>query len=147
MSDAIDKLSRRRRIVLATYGIAFLAFQSLFFGRLDAPFAVWRPVDWLFAAGYAVWAASLILLLATGVFIVRGRTPEARAALNDELTAANRRFAYRAGYWMLMGGIVVIYVLSRFTDWTLEETLRLLFAFGVAMPAVAFAGKEREQGA
>ena len=147
MSDAIDKLSRRRRIVLATCGLAFLALQAPFFTRLDAPFEVWRTVDFVYAAGFVVWAAMLIFVLATGAFLFSGRTPETRAALNDELTAANRRFAYRAGYWMLMGGIVVIYALSRFTDWTLEEALRLLCAFGGAMPAVAFAGKEREQGA
>ena len=147
MTDEIDKASRRRRIVLASYGTLFLAFQELYFRRLDAPFAAWRPIEYVWAALYVAWSATLIYVLATGGLPFRRRSPEAHRALNDELTEANRRFAYRAGYWMLLGSIALIYVLSRFTDWTVGEALRLLFAFGVAMPAVVFAGKERRQGA
>ncbi len=147
MTDEIEKASRRRRILLGTYGLVFLAFQELYFSRLDAPFAAWQPIEYVWATLYVAWSATLIYVLASGGLPFRRRSPEARRALNDELTEANRRFAYRAGYWMLLGSIAVIYALSRFTDWTVGEAMRLLFAFGVAMPAIAFAGKERRQGA
>ena len=147
MTDTIDTLSRRRRILLATYGIMFLGLQGVLFGKLDDPIEAWRPIHYATAAGYLGWSATLAYVLATGGLLFRGRTPEVRAALNDELTTANRRFGYQAGYWFLMGSIALIYVLSQFTSWTLPEALRILFAFGVAMPAVAFAGKERKQGA
>ena len=147
MTNEIDRLARRRRIILATYGMTFLAFQSLFFQMLDDPFETWRPVHYACAAGFIGWSATLVYILATGGFLFRGRSPEARAALNDELTAANRRVAYRSGYWMLMAMIAILYGLNRANLMSEPESLRLLFAFGVAMPAVTFAGKERAQGA
>lgn len=147
MSDEIDRLSRRRRIVLGLHSILFLGLQSVLFGRLDRPVAMWRAVDWVTAAGFLAWSASLIYVLATGVFLIRGRSPEVRAALNDELTAANRAIAYRTAYWMVTATIFVMYVLSQFFELTLAEALRILFAFSVAMPAAAFAGRERKQGA
>ncbi len=147
MSEDIERLSRRRRVMLSVYGISFLAFQSLFFAKLDDPIAMWRPIHYALAAGYLGWSATLIYVLATGGFLFRGRSAEARAALNDELTVANRRNAYRAGYWMMMGSALLLWVLSRFTTWSEAEVLRMIFAFGVAMPAVSFAGWERKQGA
>lgn len=125
----------------------FLALQGVIFQKLDDPFEVWRPIHYAYAAGYVGWSATLIFILATGGFLARGRTPEARAALNDELTAANRRSGYQVGFWFVMGAIPVLYALSRLDLTTLPEALRVLFAIGVAMPAVAFAGLERRQDA
>ncbi|MFT3809117.1 MAG: hypothetical protein QM698_04305 [Micropepsaceae bacterium] len=146
MSDQIDRLSRRRRILLATYGVAFIAFQASLFAGLDAPFSTWRPVTYALAAAWVGWSGTLIYVLATGGLLFRGRDEKTRAALNDELTSANRVVAYRCGYWMLMGSIVVFYALSLVVDVSLNEALRLLFAFGVATPAMIFAGRERRQG-
>jgi len=145
MTDDIDTLSRRRRILLSVYGILFLALQPSVFHTLDDPYALWQPIHFALAAGYVGWSATLIYILSTGGLLFGGRRAETRAALNDELTQANRRAAYRFGYWMLLGTIVILYVMSIFTTVTLQEALRLLFAFGVAIPATTFAGKERKQ--
>jgi hypothetical protein len=147
MTENIETLSRRRRILLSVYGISFMGLQALFFQRLDAPLETWRPVQYAFAAGYIGWAGTLIYVLATGGFLFRGRSAATRAALNDELTVANRRFAYWAGYVIMMGTIVVLYVLSRLDATNLQEALRVLLAIGAAVPAVVFAGRERKQSA
>lgn len=147
MSDDIEKLARRRRIILATYGMLFIALQPSIFLPLDDPFETWRPVHFALAAGFLGWSGTLIYILATGGLLFRGRSEAARAALNDELTSANRRAAYRSTYWMLLGTIALLYLIQLYKPFDVREVLRLLFAFGVAMPAMVFAGKEKKQGA
>jgi len=146
MTDDIEKLSRRRRIVLAGYGILFLVFQGVVFRSLDAPVALWRAVDWAKAAGFVGWSGTLIFVLATGGLLFRG-SPAARAAMNDELTIANRKAGYRAGYWAVLASTAICFVLVQFEATTVSEALRVLFAIGVATPAIRFAGLERRQGA
>lgn len=146
MADKIDILTRRRRVALALCGLGFLALQSIAFQSLDAPAAQWRPVDWAKAVGFIGWALTLICILAWGGRIFRGWTPEVRSALNDELTQANRAFAYCVGYWTLLAVLTLLFVLSQFYELDRNEVLRVAFATGVAMPACAFAGRERRQG-
>ena len=146
MTDEIEKLSRRRRILLAAYGTLFLVFQGMVFNSLDAPMSTWRPVDWAKAAGFAGWSTTLILVLATGGLLFRG-SAAAHAALNDELTTANRNAGYRAGYWVVLASIAICFVLGQFEATNLAETVRVLFAIAVATPAIRFAALERRQGA
>ena len=146
MTDDIEKLSRRRRIVLASYGTLFLVFQGAVFNSLDAPMSAWRPVDWAKAAGFAGWSMTLIFVLATGGLLFRG-SAAARAALNDELTTANRNAGYRAGYWAVLASIAICFALGQFEATNLAETVRVLFAIAVATPAIRFAALERRQGA
>lgn len=145
MTDRIELLTRRRRVVLAIHGITFLAFQAIVFTSLDAPVSEWRPVDWAKAAAFAGWSLTLIWILSSGGMLFRGSSADVRAALNDELTKANRAFAYRIGYWAMLAVLALLLVLSQFFDLERNEVLRLSFAIGVAMPACAFAGRERRQ--
>lgn len=147
MTEDVEKLSRRRRVILATYGIAFLAFQGIAFQSLDQPVEQWRPVDWAKAAAFIGWSATLIFIFTTGGLLFRGRTASARAALNDELTYANRDAGYRAGFWAMLIVLFVLFVLGQVFELNRNEVLRLTFAIGVAMPACRFAGLERRQGA
>lgn len=146
MTDEIEKLSRRRRVILAVYGLLFLVFQAVVFRSLDAPVELWRPVDWAKAAGFAGWSASLIVVLATGGMLLRG-SAATRAAMNDELTIANRSAGYRAGYWAVLVSTAICFVLVQFEATNVSEALRVLFAIGVATPAMRFAVLERRQGA
>ena len=145
MTDRVEILTRRRLVMLAIYGIMFLAFQSIVFTSLDAPVSDWRPVDWAKAAGFVGWSLTLIWVLASGGLVFRGWSPDVRAALNDELTQANRAFAYRVGYWTVLAVLMALFVLSQFFALERSEVLRLTFAIAVAMPACAFAGRERKQ--
>ena len=147
MTDYIENLSRRRRIILVVYGIMFLGLQGVIFQKLDDPFEVWRPIHYAYAASYVGWSATLLYIFATGGLLFRGRTAEARAALNDELTEANRVAGYKAGYWAMLIVALVLYVLTQVYGVTAQEALRITFAVGVAMPACRFAGLERKQGA
>ncbi len=147
MTDDIDKLSRRRRVTLATYGIIFLGMQYVLFARLNDPAATWRPVDWAVAVGFIGMTLTLIRVLTMGGRLFRGTSPETRAALDDELTRANRAVAYRIAYWVMLGVAFLLYVLSQIFELSPQECLKLVFAIGVAMPACTFAGLERKQGA
>ncbi|BCW89790.1 hypothetical protein sos41_29570 [Alphaproteobacteria bacterium SO-S41] len=147
MADDIEKLSRRRRVILALYGILFLGLQAVLFKKLDDPIELWRPIHYAYAASYLGWSGTLIYIFSTGGLLFRGRSPEARAALNDELTEANRVAGYKAGYWAVLIVAFVLFVLSQTYGVTAQEALRITFAVGVAMPACRFAGLERKQGA
>jgi hypothetical protein len=147
MLETVDRLARRRRIMLATYGMSFLGLQEIIFTKMDVPIAEWQFGQYACALLYVLWAGSLFYVLKTGGFPFRRTSAETRAALNDELTAVNRRYAYQAGYWLVMATIVILYIMYQFGDLGVPETLRLLFAFGIAMPATAFAGREKRQGA
>ena len=94
---------------------------------------------------FPMLAAGLIWVLASGGLVFRGWSPDVRAALNDELTQANRAFAYRVGYWTVLAVLMALFVLSQFFALERSEVLRLTFAIAVAMPACAFAGRERKQ--
>ena len=141
----VDRLSRNRRILLAAYGVMFLSLQAVVFNRQDDPIAQWRPIHWTFAVGYIGWSFTLIYVLATNGALFRG-SPQAAAALNDELTQANRAFAYRIGYWSVLIVLAALFVLGQFFELSRSEVLRVTFAVAVAMPACAFAGRERRQG-
>jgi hypothetical protein len=147
MTEDIDTLSRRRRMILALYGILFLGLQAVLFKTLDDPFEQWRPIHFALAAGYIGWSGTLIYIFTTGGLLFRGRSAEARAALNDELTQANRVAGYKAGYWAMLAVALMLYVLTQVYGVSAQEALRITFAIGVAMPACRFAGLEKTQGA
>ena len=44
MAVEIEKLTRRRRMVLAASGLLFIILQPAVYATLDAPMAVWRAV-------------------------------------------------------------------------------------------------------
>lgn len=147
MTAEIEKLTRRRRMLLVMVGFFFLLMQPTLFNTLDAPMAVWRGVDWVKALAFAMLSVVLILILLTGGFPFRRHSPAAQAALNDELTRANRRAGYVAGYWAMMVGAAGLFALSQYELVSPSECLRYLFALGVAFPAIRFGGLERRQDA
>ena len=55
MTVEIEKLTRRRRMVLATSGLLFIILQPTVYNTLDAPMATWRAVDWVKASSFALW--------------------------------------------------------------------------------------------
>lgn len=147
MTIEIEKLTRRRRAVLTASGLIFLVLQPTVFNTLDAPMSVWRAVDWTKAGSFLLWSAILVLVLVSGGFPFRKLSKETRAALNDELSTANRRTGYMLGYWAMLLCAVVMYALVQMDMTTVNECLRYLFAFGVALPAIRFGVLERRQDA
>ena len=145
MTAEIEKLTRRRRLVLTASGLLFLLLQPRVFNTLDAPIELWRTVDWVKAGSFLLWSGMLILVLVSGGFPFRRLSSSTRAALNDELTRANRRAGYMVGYWAMMACALVMFVMVQTGLSNANECLRYLFAFGVAIPAVRFARLERRQ--
>jgi len=145
MTVEIEKLTRRRRMVLAASGLLFVILQPAVYATLDGPMAVWRAVDWVKASSFVLWSAMLILILLTGGFPFRKLSQATRAALHDELTRDNRRGGYMAGYWAMMIAAVVLFAMAQADFVSPNECLRYLFALGVAFPAIRFAALERRQ--
>jgi hypothetical protein len=145
MTVEIEKLTRRRRFVLTASGLLFFLLQPRVFNSLDAPVELWSTVDWVKAGAFLLWSGMLILVLVRGGFPFRRLSSATRAALNDELTRANRRAGYMVGFWAMMGSALVMFVMVQAHLTYATECLRYLFAFGVAIPAVRFARLERRQ--
>src|SRR5215213_5657223 len=93
--ERAERLGRRRSRIFAVQAIIFISWQGLFFYRdAEAPM---RTVDTIKISAWVVWALLLLMLLATGGNLLRGRN--VRALLNDEFTRRNRAQAYVAGFW------------------------------------------------
>lgn len=93
--ERADRLGRRRVRIFAVQAIIFISWQGLFFSRAaEEPM---RAVDTVKISAWFVWVLALLLLLATGGNLLRGR--KLRALLNDEFTRRNRAQAYVAGFW------------------------------------------------
>jgi hypothetical protein len=143
--DAVERMSGRRRTILAVYGTMFLVLQLNAFQRLDDPVAQWTALHWTTLAGYLTWAATLIVILSTGGFPFRGSAAQ-REAMNDELSRANRMSGYATGYWALLICVTVIFIANAIEPFPVNMAIRLAFAVGVATPAIRFAALEKRQG-
>lgn len=94
-------------------------------------------------AGFLVWAAGLVYLLAKSRILVRTASPEVRSALEDELVQANRGKAFHAGYWAMLGAAAVMFAVSQFRPVSGEDAAHAVLIAGVAVPMYAFAILER----
>ena len=138
--EKIERLAQRRRILLMVSAGAFLAWQI----PLMDSFSQWQAgsASLISLAGFLIWAAALIAVFvwgrAAGV-----RDPDARAALEDELTQANRARAFSFAYWVMLVGAAGLLALSQFQPVTATEVAHIIVVLGVAAPLFRFALLER----
>ena len=144
MTDTVDveraeRLGRRRARIFAVQAILFVSWQGLFFSRpAETPM---RAVDSVKISAWFVWALVLLMLLATGGNLLRGR--KVRALLNDELTRRNRAQAYVAGFWAAAIGAIGLYLVDLFDPVATREAIHLILSAAIGSALITFAAKER----
>src|SRR5436190_15777674 len=140
-AEVAERLQRRRAAVMWLQALLFLIWQANFFSTPHADFSQLRNVDQVKISAFVVWAAALLVLIATGGGWLRSK--EVRALLNDETTQVNRRFALMVGYWAAMISAFALYVTSLFTEVRLVEAIHIVLSAGVIAPLMTFAQLER----
>jgi hypothetical protein len=137
--ERAERLGRRRARIFAVQSIIFISWQGLFFAR--APEAPMRSVDAVKISAWFVWVLVLLLLLATGGNLLRGR--KVRALLNDEFTRRNRTQAYVAGFWAAAISAIGLYLIDLFDAVTAREAIHCILSAAIASALITFAARER----
>jgi hypothetical protein len=137
--ERAERLGRRRVRIFAVQAIIFISWQGLFFSR-PAEEAM-RTVDRVKLSAWFVWVLVLLLLLATGGNLLRGR--KVRALLNDEFTRRNRAQAYVAGFWAAAISAIGLYLIDLFDVVTAREAIHAILSAAIASALITFAARER----
>ncbi len=132
-----DRLTLRRARVSTVLTLFFLfsMFSSL---GTDVPIS--RP-ETVKLAAWVIWAAALLLLLATGGGLFRGAA--VRGLMNDETTVENRRNAMVDGFWATVITAFGLYAISLFETISARDAIRLMLSAAVATSVLRFGILER----
>jgi hypothetical protein len=134
--EKAERLGRKRSQVFFVLAIVFFAGQSVYFGAPEATRdSPARVGAWL------VLVVLMLLLLATGGFLLRGR--EVRDLLNDESAKANRIAAQAVGFWATILALLAVYVESMFEQVSLNQAVHIVGTVGVGAALLSFATRER----
>lgn len=134
-----ERIGRWRARMFAAQAVLFISWQGTFFVTpLQEPL---RTVDAVKLAAWLVWVAALLLLLATGGSLFRGRG--LRALLNDEFTRRNRAQAYVAGVWAAVISAVGLYLIDLFDVVATREAIHFILSAAIASALITFAVLER----
>lgn len=138
----IERIAMRRRFGLMLCASAFLVWQVPmmdFSEQLAAGDDMMKTIISL--AGFAVWIVTLLMLV--GPWRPFKRDAKVEAALNDELTRANRAKAFIAGYVVMLVASAGLFALSHFEGVGGMDAAHIILVLGVAIPLYAFAFLER----
>jgi hypothetical protein len=137
--EKAERLGRRRARIFAVQAIIFISWQGLFFSR--PPEGPMRAVETVKLSAWFVWVLVLLVLLATGGNLLRGR--KVRALLNDEFTRRNRTQAYVAGFWAAAISAIGLYLIDLFDVVTTREAIHAILSAAIASALITFAARER----
>ena len=137
--ERAERLGRRRARLFAVQAILFIGWQGSFFSRSAE--SSMRTVDSVKISAWFVWALVLLLLLATGGSLFRGR--KVRALLNDELTRRNRAQAYVAGFWAAAISAIGLYLVDLFEAVASRDAIHFILSAAIASALITFAVRER----
>ena len=136
-----ERLSKRRAKIMLFQGLLFMIWQVNFFSSPHGEWHQLRSVDQVKISAFIVWAAVLLVLIATGGAWFRSR--EVKALLNDETTRAHRQMAQASGFWGAMAAALSLYLLSLFSEVKLVEAVHLVLSAGIFTVLIRFAQLER----
>ncbi|KQS02879.1 hypothetical protein ASG11_00145 [Sphingomonas sp. Leaf357] len=123
----------RARVVIASAAI----FLATFAFSQDGG----RSVDIVRMLAWAIWSATLLLILAGGG--AWARPMGVRRLMNDEVTRANRQSSLAVGFWVAMGTAAVLFVADRYEPFPAQEAARMILTFGIAAALLRFGLLER----
>lgn len=137
--EKAEKLGRRRSRVMLVQALLFVSWQGLFFsGHAEEPV---RTVTEVKISAWMVWAILLLVLLATGGGLIRGR--KVRALLDDELTRAHRTRAYVYGFWVAMGSALGLYAIGLVEPMSAREAIHIILSAGIGTGLLLFSLLDR----
>jgi len=139
-AEQIDRLQRRRTRITTMQAILFVFWQANFF-LIPHDFGTDRAVDRFKLVAYLIWAALLLLFIATGGAWWEAR--EVRAILNDETTLLHRRRAIEIGF--LVGMVIALgcEAASLFMALPERAAVHIVMTAGIGSALFAFASLER----
>ncbi len=135
MSDTMalaEKLTLRRARVSIISGVFFLMSMA---GSLGVDVPANGP-ETIRLAAWVVWAAALLLVLAAGGGLFRGKA--IRALMNDDSTLVNRQRAMVAGFWATVLSAFALYAISLFEPVSGRDAIRLLLSAAVGASIIKF---------
>lgn len=136
--ERAERVSRSRARMFAVQGIIFIVWQAMFFaGRVDNPM---RNVDTFKISAWLVWVVALLLVLATGGALLRGRG--IRRLINDELTKLNRARSFAVGFWAAALAGIGLYIVTMFECVTGREAIHFILSAGIGAALLTFAMRE-----
>jgi hypothetical protein len=139
--ERIERLQRERMRLLYVQLVFFVLWQLTFFSRPLREAGEARAVDHVKIGAYVVWAAVLVIALATGGGYIQPRA--VRAVLNDELTIEHRRRAMSLGFLAAMTAAVACYFIDQFAGMPAGVAIHTILTVGVATALLRFAMLER----
>ena len=107
----------------------FVVWQAAYFLIFNPAGSTQRTVDVVASIGFIAWGAALLMLVATGGGIFRGRA--VREILDDEWTRATRGVAYQRGFWALMLISLVAYGAAAFVPVSPRTLAHISLSAGV----------------
>ena len=134
--EKAERLGRSRSRVFFVLAMVFFAQQAAYFASPAASQA--SPLQ---IGAWFVLVILLLLLLATGGFLLKGR--KVWDLLNDETVRMNRAAAQAVGFWVTIIMALAVYVESIFDPLTLNEGLHIIVTTGVGAALISFAVRER----
>jgi hypothetical protein len=137
--DKAERLSRKRARIFAVLAVMFLGLQSVYLSNGALTEA--SRINHVKIGAWAVNALALLVLLATGGNLLRGR--DVRDLLDDESTRAHRQRALVWGFWTMIVTAFGFYIIDLFEEVTPREVLHVVITFGVAVPMLVFSYLER----
>lgn len=139
--ERAERISRSRARLFIFQAILFLSWQGLFLtGQGEGGM---RTVDEVKVWAWFVWVLALLLLLATGGGLLRGRS--LRPLLNDELSRSNRAKALAAGFWAAMVIGIILYVADLFETVSAREAIHVTLSTAIAAALITFGARERRE--
>lgn len=130
MSTEISQLEVKRRKVIIGNLIGFTVWQLpylLHYYNFNPTLSGWSTITSVI--GCLIWLYYDIRLIQFSRLLRKKR--EMARSLNDEYIQAIRLKSFTAAFWVLLGGIVTLFVLSFFVDLKAQFVLHLLIIVGV----------------
>jgi len=134
--EKAERLGRKRARIFYVLAIVFFAGQGTYFSAPETTRdSLPRVGAWL------ILMLLMLLLLATGGFVLRGRA--VWNLLNDESARANRLRAQAIGFWATILATIAVYIESMFDRVSLNEAVHIIGTVGVGVALISFATLER----
>lgn len=136
-----ERVSRRRGRILFTQGLIFLIWQGTYYAW-GSTLQGDRLVDHVKISAWVAWVLVLLLMMATGGGLFRGR--EVRRLINDEGSVDNRRRGQEAGFFAAILGGLAMYGINQYVEpVSALDAIHAILSVGVGVAMLRYGMLER----